>query len=281
MAVRDLRQRLGQELRILREGAGKSGRELAAELGWSQAKISRMETGSTRVVVADVEKFLAGVGASPADRERVLALAEKAASVRSSYQSEYRWGPAERRNLAGLLKSTEQILIYQPVFVPEPLQTPEYARQALGLRGLGEKQVDARLMGQLDWQRALFAREGPRYRFLIAEAALRWRPGDWSMLKAQLHRLCSLAELPRVTVQVISWAVEVGGYAAMGFTGYYPRCCREPPTVLMQTVTDELRVGSDELGGRYRTTFEQMTKAALSPEATITFVQELADTLID
>ena len=48
------RRRLGYELRQLREAAWQDGEQAAAALGWSDSKVSRIETGRITVTWGDV-----------------------------------------------------------------------------------------------------------------------------------------------------------------------------------------------------------------------------------
>lgn len=58
------RSRIGETLRVLRERAGLSGDAVAAAMGWSQSKVSRIETGRFGVTVQDVNSLLNHYGAS-------------------------------------------------------------------------------------------------------------------------------------------------------------------------------------------------------------------------
>lgn len=61
------RKALGELLRQLRHRCGRSGKELAAILNWSQSKISRFESGAMFPTRDQLSEFLAAVGAAPTD----------------------------------------------------------------------------------------------------------------------------------------------------------------------------------------------------------------------
>jgi len=44
----------GRRLRVLREEARLTGKDLAARLGWAQSKVSRLENGKQTATVEDV-----------------------------------------------------------------------------------------------------------------------------------------------------------------------------------------------------------------------------------
>lgn len=56
-------QGLAERLRLMRESAGLSGKELAVVVGWHPSKISRLENGRQRPTAADIEAFSRGCGA--------------------------------------------------------------------------------------------------------------------------------------------------------------------------------------------------------------------------
>src|ERR1700722_11408093 len=72
------RQRLGAELRRLREQAGWSGRQLAEQVGISQSKISRIESGATVPKKPEGNAGAAAVNAPPGAVEQLLILTDAA-----------------------------------------------------------------------------------------------------------------------------------------------------------------------------------------------------------
>ena len=72
------RTHLGRELRRLREAEGLSGTAVAKELGWSQSKVSRVETGRFGASVAEVAELLAFYGVDEEVRAELLASVARA-----------------------------------------------------------------------------------------------------------------------------------------------------------------------------------------------------------
>lgn len=63
--------RLTEKLAALREREGKSQVDVARALRWSQAKMSRVETGASTAKAVDLEALLVYLNASPADRQAI------------------------------------------------------------------------------------------------------------------------------------------------------------------------------------------------------------------
>src|SRR5882724_13217308 len=70
------RLRLATELRHLRDLAGLSGRELAQQIGISQSKVSRIESGRTVPSLPEVDHWARAAGASDDRREWLVAMTE-------------------------------------------------------------------------------------------------------------------------------------------------------------------------------------------------------------
>ncbi len=70
-----VRRALAAELRRLREHAGLSGDEVAARLGWSGSKVSRIETHRTGIKTHDLELLLSLYNVDEDQRSQLRALA--------------------------------------------------------------------------------------------------------------------------------------------------------------------------------------------------------------
>ena len=51
-------RRLAHELRLQRTAAGLHGKDVAAVLGWSPSKVSRIENGRTGITEGDLERLV-------------------------------------------------------------------------------------------------------------------------------------------------------------------------------------------------------------------------------
>ncbi|MCA1672702.1 MAG: helix-turn-helix domain-containing protein, partial [Actinobacteria bacterium] len=60
----DGRAQFGRRLRVLREDARLTGKDLADRLGWAQSKVSRLENGKQTATVEDVEAWAQAVRAT-------------------------------------------------------------------------------------------------------------------------------------------------------------------------------------------------------------------------
>lgn len=238
------RRRLSVELRRLREQAGLSGRQLAEQIGISQSKVSRVESGATMPTTPEVSAWAAAVDASASMAEKLLLLTDAA------YTEVHPWDTAlhDQSHLQDHIQEIENRtgtkLTYEPSVVPGLLQTAEYARRVFTMfePSYAELDIPAVVAGRLDRQIALFD-QTKRFSFLITEAALRLRVGPSAMLASQLDRIGSLSTLENVSIGLIPQDADVITHVPHGFVIFEP-VSRETgdALVLVETVHANLTV---------------------------------------
>jgi len=278
-------RKLGAELRAVREGAGLSGRALAAQLGnWSQAKVSRIENGVVSSTVEDIEAMLDALEVQGEKREQLLALAEEASESTVSWRVLHKGGMARwQYELDQLLRTAARVRHFQPMVVPGLMQTAEYAREVLELTNwTGQKDVDAAVVARLARQQILFEPTCPQYHYLLGEIGLRWRPSDSIPLhRAQLDRIVTVSNLPSVTVQVLQADSPTAALGLHGFRIYDFADTDEPTVVFVETISGEITISEPDNVGTYIATWDQLTKSALSPEDSRAYIQRMAQTLVN
>lgn len=200
----DDRATLAARLRKLREDAGLSTTRLAADLGWSQSKVSKIENRRTKPSVNDVRVWSAATGA-PADVSAELMNVAESIQVASIIWDRTLTGgrAAHQSGIGRTLAEATRVQIFQHAAVPGLLQTAEYARSVLALAdvfGVGDTARTA--AARVERQTALYEK-GRQFDFLISEAALRFRPVPYDALAAQYDKILSVATLPGVSVAIL------------------------------------------------------------------------------
>ncbi|GAA2648451.1 helix-turn-helix domain-containing protein [Paractinoplanes durhamensis] len=278
-------RKLGAELRAAREGAGLSGRALAAKLGnWSQAKVSRIENGVVSSTVEDIEAMLGALDVQGDRRERILALADEAGEATVSWRVLHKGGMARwQYELDQLLRQAARVRHFQPMLVPGLMQTAEYARRVLEVTNwTGQKDIDAAVVARLARQQILFEPGCPEYHYLLGEIGLRWRPSDSVALqRAQLDRVITVSTLPPVSVQVLPADTPAAALGLHGFRIYDFTDDTEPTVVFVETIGGEITVSEPANVATYIATWDQLTKAALSPDDSREYIRQMSQTLVD
>ncbi|MET9181665.1 Scr1 family TA system antitoxin-like transcriptional regulator [Kitasatospora aureofaciens] len=166
---------LGQRLRELRAEGGLTGRQLADRLGWTQSKVSKLETGRQTATHDDLKTWADGVGQSDA-------AAELSARLRAFESGTRSW----RRQLAAGHKPVQDAIAaeherstvkraWQNSVIVGVLQTADYARHIFNAYvGLHQspRDVDDAVRARIRRQEILY-RPGKRYHIIMWEAALR------------------------------------------------------------------------------------------------------------
>ena len=206
-----VRMLLGERLRQLREASGMT----CADAGWairgSHAKISRLETGRSSFKRRDVADLLTLYGVrDEIERDGLFMLVEKANTP--GWLQEY---DDVLSGSAGMRLELEQcasvIRCYETQFVPDLLQTADYARALIGRHHPDGQapEVERRLGLLTKRQEALREPEACRLWAVIDEAALRRRPGSAATLRRQLRKLIEITELPHIKIQVMPFTTGV------------------------------------------------------------------------
>lgn len=204
-------QLLASRLHGLRRQAGLDQVSLARRLRIAQPQVSRIENArripSPSVLVDWIEVCSGGA----AEQGDLLELREEAAAERISWRKVHEHGLARSQQSYGSMEQrADQIRVFQCAIIPGQLQIGAYTRRLFELLGgRSEDEIAAGVQARLERQLILHNPPPGGCRFVITEAALRWRPaGDVGgrLLVAQLDRLLAVLDLPGVDLRVIAWS---------------------------------------------------------------------------
>jgi transcriptional regulator with XRE-family HTH domain len=190
---------LGDQLRLLRESAGISGKQLAQRLGWPASKISRIE--NARQAVTDGDLVAIGDGLNlPDDVRQELRDELRAIRVEEArFSQRVRVGHRGLQNeVAAAEADARRIRVFSLALVPGLAQTAEYARHVFdSLAELHHAPRDTAeaVQSRMDRQTILY-REGKSIELLMTEFALRNPIAPAPVMQAQVDRLLALQGLP-------------------------------------------------------------------------------------
>lgn len=186
---------LAAVLRSARNKAGLTQRDVARHMGVVHTTIGRWESGDTAPDTEDVVKLLTFLGITGDELENVLAMAGTPADDAGIPQQ-----------LAGLLKcerTARHITNWEPLVVPEMLQTSDYARAILGAGTLTSTEIDTLVTVRMGRRDIFMQLDAPEAVFLIAEPVVHGRIGGPRVHAEQLRRLLYLGKLDPVTIQLV------------------------------------------------------------------------------
>ncbi|MFJ3788050.1 helix-turn-helix domain-containing protein [Kitasatospora sp. NPDC090091] len=267
-------QRLGVELRKMRELAGMTPRAMAAALGTDVPKISQMENGKSGI---------------SADRLRSWATACQCTNIpligalsSMTHDREKHWWHSFRSrvpdgmlDIAELEHHADSMTVLNTTSIPGLLQTNRYASAMFArLRPpLPRHDADVRTAFRLERQQILTDGSKPLVA-LIHEAALRMQFGGPLVLRDQLASLLDDADRPGITVRAIPFSIDT--YPGTGEHLFFAR----GPIPELDTVQIDLTRGPQFVHSAadldsYRAVVTESEATALSPEESRDFIHHV------
>jgi transcriptional regulator with XRE-family HTH domain len=263
------RRRLGQELRRLRERAALTGDQVAGRLGWSAAKVSRIETAKTSPRKADVEALL-DVYQVGADQRRDLLDLHQDAGRRGWWEDYQDSLPHEYTTLLGLEAEASEARNWEPQVVPGLLQIEEYAlevtRAAQPITRFAQGGLRSRVEARMARQQIILRDEEPLTLWVVLdESVLLRRIGDGTAMRGQLEHLIELSRRPNIRIQVLpadaAHPVNTGSFLHLKFPEFHD-------VVYLESLFSARFVEDEEMAYGYEIAFGHLQHEALDTDAT-------------
>jgi transcriptional regulator with XRE-family HTH domain len=277
------RHRLRLELRSAREKAGLARRQAAANLGWSESKLVRIEAGQVGLSRTDLKALLDLYGLRAP--EAFADLAELAEQSRRQPWKAYRDVlNAEFIVYLGYESAASRLYSFQPKVIHGLLQSEDYARsinQAMAMAPANgpRERIDRQIKARKERQALLHKEGAPQTAFILDETAVRRPPGadrhSREVLRAQLQQLKELATLPTVTIQIlpIQYGFHPGSrgpFAVLEFPGDDGSVAYLEGSHSRSVIHEEA-----EQVRLYRRLFDQLAAAATRPEELDRYLDEV------
>lgn len=271
------RQHLARELLRLRTQTGLSGHQFGIRINASQSKVSKSERGLTLPAPETVRAWAVEAGADDDAVEQLVALAVECSRDLKSWAAEQGTFTTRNRAIGDVERSVTRLHNFQPSAVSGLLQTADYARRVITLLDPdGSRDVASAVAARMDRQTVLYDQD-KEFVFLLAEGALRWRPGPPTLMLAQLDRLISLATLPNVTVGVLPFDQSADNLFLNGFTIFeHP----DDPFVLVETYTNEEHIRDQASVDAYRQVFTRLRESAEVGAAAVAVLRRVMADLV-
>ncbi|MET7679242.1 helix-turn-helix transcriptional regulator [Streptomyces sp. NPDC005423] len=272
-------ERLGAELRKLREAAGIKGREAAALLGADSAQISQIEFGTAGVSEERVRRLAAHYACN--DTDLVDGLVAMATDRTHGWWEEYRGLlPTSFLDLSELEHHATYRRDVDFLHIPGLLQTEDYARRLFEFTTpeLPESELDACVNHRM---RRRLVIEDPApipYEAVVHEAALHIRVGGRTAFRSQLIRILELADADNVTVRVIPFDLDdfAGAGSSMVYAGGAVPLL---DTVVRDAPHGTMFIDSAAQLDHFRTLFRKVQRVSLDCDRSRDAIHQLAKEL--
>ncbi|MCJ0873161.1 helix-turn-helix transcriptional regulator [Streptomyces sp. AP-93] len=272
-------QRLGSELRKLREQSGMSVQQAAALMGVDRTRIPNIESG--RIAIGAERVRTLAFNYDCPDTGLVDLLASMAQERDKGWWEQHRGMlPPALLDICELEHHSVALHTAVTTHIPGLLQTEAHARAVFDTADppLPEPDLQARLALRMHRQQ-VFAREAPPlYEAVVHEAALRMQFGGPKVARAQLEHILEQSERARTTVRVIPFTA--GGFPGAGqsFT-YAAATISELDTVQLDSSHGSMLLDSQMKLLRYRGLLERLRSLALPARDSRDFIRAIAQTL--
>ncbi|MCC5036882.1 helix-turn-helix domain-containing protein [Streptomyces sp. WAC 00631] len=264
----DLFRALGKQIKLLRERAGLTQRELGERLRYGEDLISSVERGR-RVpqpeLLEAADQALGAGGLLKGVTDDVVK-AKSRARVRH---------PSWFRDYARIEAEAVELNFFSTLTVPGLLQTEDYARATFMVQQppLSEELIEQRVTARLARQHVLSKWPCPLVSAVIDESVLRRTVGGREVQRGQLRHLLHLGRLRSTTIQVLPLSCEDHPALEGPFVLLTPKGRQQVGYVEVQGVNrlitepDRLRIMATRYGS--------VRGQALTPRESLTLVEEL------
>jgi transcriptional regulator with XRE-family HTH domain len=254
-------RQFGDELRAKRKAADLKGTQLAEMLGWSPAKINKLESGERGTSDVDVAVYLNSCGVIGDELRRLLALNRE--TSRRAWLQFVGAEPADRvRTLAAEEARAVAITAYHCLLVPGLLQTRDYASSV----------VRHGLEHRLGRQELLRRSDSPDVTFFIDEQVLRRPVGGAAVMHDQLMHLLFVSATVRIVPvgPVVHEGIREGNFVLL-------EDADQRSVVYLESKVANVFLEDPEHVATYRSTASALSDLALGAEESRVFVMGLAD----
>ena len=252
---------LASRLRMLRTNKGVKSQDLAARLDWGATKVSKIENGKQLPSPAEIRSWVAATVADSSVADELIDLLEEAKAVHMGWRDRMKSGQAGvQTSYNQLLHDATTIRLFETVYIPGPLQVPEYARRVLTemitLHNLDNTDIDEAVAERMSRHQLLYD-TSKQFDLLITEPVLRWRLCPVPTMIAQLDRLQTVIDLPNVRFGIIPLAGEISVTPQNSF-GVYDEL------VIVDTFVGEIIYDEGDEAETYSSILDQLWKQAVS-----------------
>jgi transcriptional regulator with XRE-family HTH domain len=270
------RRQLATALRQLREERNLNCTEAGKAVGWSESKVSRIETGRVKIAQPDLEILLDLYEVTGETRAGLLTMARQA-THRGWWRSYSDALPAWFENYVGLENGARSLFTYQNQLVHGLMQTEEYAEAVIRAARpqASADEVERQLAARATRQALLTATNPLQVWAVLDEAVLRRPVGGPITMRAQLNRLLEISAFRNVTMQVLPF--DAGAHASMGTSFELLQFLELGDTAIIYiedlTSSQYLEMPADL--ERYTLVFDYLRASALSPDRSAQFIAQV------
>ncbi|CAL9280668.1 helix-turn-helix domain-containing protein [Streptomyces sp. R02] len=268
-----LKMLVGVQLAGFREDAGLSQDQAARRVGFSGAKLSRIESGKGRRPPSetDVRALLELYGTDDYEASVLLKLLQRAGEPGWWQRYDKRLMPEWFDRLVGLQEAAATIRTFEIQYVPGLLQTADYTRAVVerGLPNAPASEVQRRVELRMRRAQLLFREDAPQLWAVIDESVLLRVLGDRTVMREQLDHLAEMAARPNVTLQIVPLNVTNASAPAIPVTYLRFGGLDLPDVVYLEHIRSANFLEDLDETEEYRIVLDRLADEALTPRESV------------
>ncbi|AXI90214.1 helix-turn-helix domain-containing protein [Actinospica acidiphila] len=276
-----LKMLVGVQLAGFREDAGLSQDQAARSVGFSGAKLSRIESGKGRrpPTETDVRALLELYGTDDYEASVLLKLLQRAGEPGWWQRYDKRLMPEWFDRLVGLQEAAATIRTFEIQYVPGLLQTADYTRAVVerGLPNAPAGEVQRRVELRMRRAQLLLREDAPQLWAVIDESVLLRVLGDRTVMRDQLDHLAKMAQRPNVTLQIVPLNVTNASAPAIPVTYLRFGGLDLPDVVYLEHIRSANFLEDRDETEEYRIVLDRLADEALTPRESVEMLRRRMD----
>ncbi|MCK8433487.1 helix-turn-helix domain-containing protein [Streptomyces sp. D2-8] len=273
-----LKMLVGVQLAGFREDAGLPQDQAARAVGFSAAKLSRIESGKGRrpPTENDVRALLELYGTDAYEASVLLKLLQRAGEPGWWQRYDKRLMPEWFDRLVGLQEAAATIRTFEIQYVPGLLQTPAYTRAVVerGLPNAPAGEVERRVELRRHRARLLSRADAPQLWAIIDESVLLRVLGSIDVMREQLAHLVEMAERSNVTLQIVPLSVTNASAPAIPVTYLRFGGLDLPDVVYLEHIKSANFLEDRDETEEYRIALDRLADEALKPRDSLELLRQ-------
>ncbi|WP_329324861.1 helix-turn-helix transcriptional regulator [Streptomyces luteogriseus] len=273
-----LKMLVGVQLAGFREDARLAQDQAARAVGFSAAKLSRIESGKGRrpPTETDVRALLELYGTEDYEASVLLKLLQRAGEPGWWQRYDKRLMPEWFDRLVGLQEAAATIRTFEIQYVPGLLQTPAYTRAVVerGLPNAPAGEVERRVELRTYRARLVSRDDAPQLWAIIDESVLLRVLGSTEVMREQLAHLVEMAGRSNVTLQIVPLSVTNASAPAIPITYLRFGGLDLPDVVYLEHIKSANFLEDRDETEEYRIALDRLADEALKPRDSLELLRQ-------
>jgi transcriptional regulator with XRE-family HTH domain len=270
LALREYRQKVGCDMAVA-----------AHILETDVTKISRIETGQRGIRAGELKKLLAAYGVREEQQDMLVSLSGwRNEAPAGWWQAHTSVLVAASLEYLAVEECASQILSYSCTIIPELLQDEDYTLAIAAADQQVQSGTERQFVEAVQARQQAVRQSGrTNLSVVLGEAALREQVGDKQLMREQLRRIVELtADTSWITVQVLPFSAGVPGVLNAGSLSIlrFP-ALPNLGLVHLAGLNGGVCLERPQDTRAYFRAFQQIQGVALSPAASVTFIEQLVE----